>query len=262
MGPKEVVAKKEGTATRPEERERTKDDRFPPGRERRESRKHKSSKRDRPVTEREQKYPPGFQPPEEAQSEAAESHQRQTAESPAESTPAAEASSRVDDLLPPGAAGGSLSPAIDSLLPPGAASPRAVDALLPPGAADAASGGAERDVGVSRHAVVDTLLPPGALADPAAVPTEQVALPDAPPPAPKPVPVAGPGRIVVPTPDGDFVTVENKEGVKTITDRGEEIEIRKLSPEERLRRRRVKNFVMFTFAMILLGVVIFIFLRR
>ncbi|MFN0017701.1 MAG: hypothetical protein ACKVP0_05530 [Pirellulaceae bacterium] len=262
MGPKEVAAKKEETTTRPEERERSKDDRFPPGKERRESRKHRSSKRDKHITEREQKYPPGFQRPEDAKPEVAETRPRQTVEPPAESSPAKESPSRVDDLLPPGAVGGVLSHTVDSLLPPGAAPSRAVDALLPPGAVEAASEPAERDVGVSRHAVVDTLLPPGAPADPAAMPTEQVALPDAPPPAPKPVPVAGPGRIVVPTPDGDFVTVENKEGVKTITDRGEEIEIRKLSPEERLRRRRVKNFVMFTFAMILLGVVIFIFLRR
>ena len=94
------------------------------------------------------------------------------------------------------------------------------------------------------------------------MPTEQVALPDAPPPAPKPMPAAAPGRLVLPTPDGDYVTVENKEGVKTISSKGEEIEIRKLSPEERARRRRVKNAVMFTIAILLLAVVIFIMTRK
>lgn len=94
------------------------------------------------------------------------------------------------------------------------------------------------------------------------MPTEQVALPDAPPPAPKPMPVAAAGQLVVRTPDGDYVTVENKEGVKTISSQGEEIEIRKLSPEERARRRRVKNIVMFTFAIVLLLIVIVIMTRK
>jgi len=156
----------------------------------------------------------------------------------------------------------SPAPAVDDLLPPGAAPSSAVDALLPPGATAAGSVTAESDAAVSRHSVVDTLLPPGAPADPAAMPTEQVALPDAPPPAPKPMPVAAPGRLVLPTPDGDYVMVENKEGVRTISSKGEEIEIRKLSPEERAHRRRVKNIIMFTFAIVLLAVVIFIMTRK
>jgi hypothetical protein len=76
------------------------------------------------------------------------------------------------------------------------------------------------------------------------------------------MPAAAPGRLVLPTPDGDYVTVENKQGVKTISSKGEEIEIRKLSPEERARRRRVKNAVMFTIAILLLAVVIFIMTRK
>jgi hypothetical protein len=120
----------------------------------------------------------------------------------------------------------------------------------------------EEGAGVFRQSLVDSLLPPGAPADPAAMPTEQVALPDAPPPAPKPMPAAAAGQLVVPTPDGDYVTVEKKEGVKTISAKGEEFEIRKLSPEERARRRRVKNIIMFTFALVLLVVVIVIMTRK
>jgi predicted nucleic acid-binding Zn ribbon protein len=76
------------------------------------------------------------------------------------------------------------------------------------------------------------------------------------------MPAAAPGRLVLPTPDGDYVTVENKEGVKTISDKGQEIEIRKLSPAERARRRRVKNIIMFTFAVVLLVVVVVIMTRK
>ena len=140
--------------------------------------------------------------------------------------------------------------------------PAQVDDLLPSGTAAAGLVASEAEETFSRHAVVDTLLPPGAPFDPAAMSTEQVVLPDAPPPAPRPMPAAATGRLIVPTPDGDYVTVENKEGVKTISDRGEEIEIRKLSPEERLRRRRVKNAVMFTLAILLLAVVIYIMTRK
>lgn len=254
MTPKDAAPKQEPA----------KDDRFPPGMERRESKKDKSSQRDKPVTEREQRYPPGFKSPEEPKQESAPAPEKKAADiPPAEPSPAAESVSQVDDLLPPGAAAvGAISPAVDSLLPPSAPPSRAVDALLPPGAAEAGSHTSTADEGVSRHSVVDTLLPPGSPADHSAVPTEQVALPDAPAPAPRPIPTSGPGQLVLPTPDGDYVTVENKEGVKTITDHGAEIEIRKLSPAERARRRRVKNIVMFTFAIVLLVVVILIMTRR
>ena len=243
MQPKDVATKKEKPADRAEQPERPRDGRFPPGMERRETKEREPSTREKPVTEREQRYPPGFKPPQE-------------------SHPATEVAPKVEDLLPPGAVAGTLPPAVDSLLPPGAALASAVDALLPPGAVGGDASHSESDAAVSRHTVVDTLLPPGAPSDPAAVPPEHVALPDAPPPARKPMPAAGPGRLVLPTPDGDYVTVENKEGVKTISDRGEEIEIRKLSPEERARRRRVKNIVMFTFAIIILAVVILLMSRK
>jgi hypothetical protein len=202
MQPKDALAKKE----RPEQPERPRDERFPPGAARRENPDKRTDKRPEPKGD----VRPGPLP-----------------ESPVPTSPAP----TVDDLLPPGAtAAGSVAPGPDAV--------------------------------VSRQTVVDTLLPPGAPADPAAMPTEQVALPDAPPPAPKPMPVAAPGRLVLPTPDGDYVTVENKEGVKTISSKGEEIEIRKLSPAERTRRRRVKNAVMFIFAIALLAVVIFIMTRK
>ena len=205
------------------------DDRFPPRMGK--SRDREASPRERPISEREQLYPPGFKPPQEAQT-----------------SPPQEQSLNVDDLLPPGAAAaGTLPSAVDQLLPPGAS---------------VATTAAEPAFTSLAQTVVEALLPPGAPADPTAMPTEQVALPDAPAPTPKPLPAAGPGRLVLPTPDGDYVTVENKEGVKTISTRGEEIEIRKLSPEERTRRRRVKNIVMFTLALLVLVVVIVIMTRK
>jgi predicted nucleic acid-binding Zn ribbon protein len=141
--------------------------------------------------------------------------------------------------------------------------PGTVDALLPPGAAAAdTTSSAVESLSGPKRSVVDTLLPPGAPADSAAVPTEQVALPQAPPPPSRPIPVPAPGRLVLPTPDGDYVTVDNKEGTTTISDRGEEIEIRKLSLVEKTRRRRVKNIVMFTFAILVLVVVIVLMTRK
>lgn len=226
----------------PSSRPRTKDpgeeirnERFPPGMGKGKPRETRSPPRDRPVTKREQLYPPGFKPREEpaVETKGPSEPQRTVPEPiPAEPPPLVqEPIPSVDDLLPPGAA---------------AARPIAAESELP----------------VSEQTAVDTLLPPGAPTGSAAVPTDQVALPEAPAPAPRPIPAAAPGRVVLPTPDGDFVTVEDKQGVKTISDRGEEIEIRKLSPAERARRRRVKNILMFTLAVVLLVVVILIMTRN
>jgi hypothetical protein len=215
--------------------EESRDDRFPPGMGKGKPREAQSLPRDRPVTEREQRYPPGFKPREEPAVETKGPTEQQR---PAPETIPAEPPSPVQEPVP------------------------SVDDLLPPGAADASPIAAEPELVVREQTAVDALLPPGAPADAAAMPAEQIALPDAPAPAPRPVPAAGPGRVVLPTPDGDFVTVEDKAGVTTISDRGEEIEIRKLSPAERTRRRRVKNIVMFTLAVLLLVIVIVIMTRK
>ncbi|MGI8981424.1 MAG: hypothetical protein ACR2FY_19530 [Pirellulaceae bacterium] len=220
---------------------------YPPGMTPKDALAQKEMERgEQPERPRDDRFPPGMGRSEYQERKAAETK-------PMEARTADVPPSQVNDLLPPGA---------DPLLPPATAPQSTVDTLLPPAAAAAGVVAPEADETFSRHTVVDTLLPPGTSTDPSANPTEQVALPAAPPPAPKPIPASAPGRLVLPTPDGDYVTVENKEGVKTISDRGEEIEIRKLSPEERLRRRRAKNAVMFTIAILLLAVVIYIMTRK
>jgi hypothetical protein len=220
---------------------------YPPGMRPKDAPAKKEQDRTEPERPRDDRFPPGM-------------GRREAPEKRAEKRPNPKGD--VEPAAPESPVSSSPAPKVDDLLPPGAApsATSTVDALLPPGAAGSVTD--ESEAAVSRRSVVDTLLPPGAPADPAAMPTEQVALPDAPPPAPKPMPAAAPGRLVVPTPDGDYVTVENKEGVKTISSKGEEIEIRKLSPEERARRRRVKNAVMFTIGILLLAVVIFFMTRK
>lgn len=124
----------------------------------------------------------------------------------------------------------------------------AVDTLLPPGAASAPVTTAPA---APTHSVIDTLLPPGAPSDLAAgaVPLQEVPLPSAPVPVSKPLATA---------PAGTFIALQEKESVVTIGHGDNEVTIRKLSPEEKARRRRIKNLVMYAFGIILLVVVILI----
>ena len=64
--------------------------------------------------------------------------------------------------------------------------------------------------------------------------------------------------VVIPTEDGDYVAV--REPVKTVGKGSEEIELRRLSPEERLQRRRVTNAIMIFFCLTIL-ILVFMLLK-
>lgn len=103
--------------------------------------------------------------------------------------------------------------------------------MLPPGAAEAGSGG-----------------------------SEQVAIPEAPkksPVLPSNLPA---GAIPVPTPEGGFVTVLQKP--KTIGHGDDAIEVRRLSPEEKARRRLRNNLIVASLCLIVIVIVAVAFLWR
>jgi hypothetical protein len=62
-----------------------------------------------------------------------------------------------------------------------------------------------------------------------------------------------PDTVVIPTDDGRYVAVRQKE--KTIRFKGEEVEVRRLTPEEKARKRFVKNVVMGLFGIAVLAAV-------
>lgn len=118
-----------------------------------------------------------------------------------------------------------LKPAVsDPLLPPstGGAAPRPKDGsdLLPPGAAGASQAVAERK------------------------------------PLPASIPTRSKDVVMIPTEKG-YIGVH--EPVKTVLHHGEEVELRKLTPEEKARRRVVRNTILFLFCVITLIVVTALF---
>ena len=243
---------------------------------------------------RDDKYPPGFQspalPPEEPKTTPVKSAPAKTTEpatkpanidsllppgaesaaSPSPSTTSADpaplpqvatppATSSVSDLLPPGAdllppmAGDSTAAA-----PSGSAS---IDSLLPPGATNefAAPGAAMLQLESQALAagrpkeLADTLLPPTAGEVVMSTTLEQVALPTAPRMMLPPPENLAPGAVAVPTEDGGYVTV--RETPKTIGKGDDEIELRRLTPEEKAKRRMRRNIIMFCICMALLGII-------
>jgi hypothetical protein len=103
-------------------------------------------------------------------------------------------------------------------------------------------------------------LPPGAAAGDAAAQAagDQVALPAAPKKAPV-VPANVPaGAIVVPTPEGGFVTV--RETPKTIGHGEEEIEVRRLSSQEKAARRLRNNLIFGGVCLLILLLVVVVML--
>jgi hypothetical protein len=128
--------------------------------------------------------------------------------------------------------------------------------LLPPGAAATPVGTAAVGEAVASHApaLVDTLLPQGsAPVDPAAAaPGQQVAIPAAPqkaPALPKNLPF---GAVAVPTAEG-YVAVREKP--KVIGEGMNEMELRRLSPEEKQARRFKRNLILGVFCLIVMLVV-------
>lgn len=62
-----------------------------------------------------------------------------------------------------------------------------------------------------------------------------------------------PATLAIPTEDGGVVEVEERG--KTVAFGGEEVEVRRLSPEEKQRRRFIKNIVMAILGVLLLTIV-------
>jgi ribosomal protein S27E len=118
--------------------------------------------------------------------------------------------------------------------------PADIASLLPPGAATGFA--AAVAVPQSSDWDVKTLLPPGASETGAA--TEQVPLP----PAPRPV--------LVPPTGGQAIAIVEKP--KVIGQGENEVEVKRLSPEEKARRRMVRNVILFVIGlMILLAFVVY-----
>jgi hypothetical protein len=79
----------------------------------------------------------------------------------------------------------------------------------------------------------------------------------------KPLPASIPSRpkdtVLIPTEKG-YVGVH--EPVKTIQQHGEEVELRKVTPEEKARRRVVRNTILFALCIIALVVVMALFMWK
>jgi hypothetical protein len=109
---------------------------------------------------------------------------------------------------------------------------------------------------------VDDLLPPGATTTPSS-PTsiEAESSPtsieadesSSPYPGEQVAPKTAEGTVAIPTEDGGFVTV--RDSVKTVEFQGEEVEVRRLTPEEKQRRRFIKNIIMAILGTLFLAVV-------
>jgi len=129
---------------------------------------------------------------------------------------------------------------------------KAVDGMLPPAATGPVAGGAATTKDVSDPGKVDSLLPPGVAAQPTPanrplpVTTQQIQQ-DA---AAASAPTRSSEVIGVPTEDGGFVKLH--EPVKKVEYAGEEIELHRLTPEERARKRMFKNILMLVVGVIAL----------
>ncbi len=67
------------------------------------------------------------------------------------------------------------------------------------------------------------------------------------------VPQPDDGTVAIPTEDGSVVAVKDK--VKTVEFHGEEVELRRLTPEEKQRRRLIKNIIMAFLGILFLAIV-------
>ncbi len=215
--------------------------------------------------------------------------------------PAREQPATIDDLLPPGAAAApagppaqsqpagsrrrpaEAAPGADDRFPPGYRPPTArreprppdvprppepapakkpkvdVTELLPPGAAEAEPTPVAHAV-ASPVVPLEPLLPPGAgSADAAAVPHEQLPIPAAPQRAPAKPAGVPPGAIAVPTDDGGYVVVT--ESSKTVGGGEDAVEVRRLTPEEKARRRFRRGVILWGFCILVLLVVFYLFSR-
>jgi hypothetical protein len=167
-----------------------------------------------------------------------------------------------EDLLPPAAAKEEKSPQrtapvpeekSESLLPPAAKSKtpkqsarqpsKQVEELLPPAAAKTKATAASKSASPA-----DELLPPAAGKRQDAK-SKQLKDEEEPNRSGRSG-VAADGSILVPTDDGRYIAL--REPVKTIAKHGQEIELRRLSPEEKAQRRFKRNLFVATFGLLFL----------
>ncbi len=118
-----------------------------------------------------------------------------------------------------------------------------VDELLPPGVSSPKPATKERP-----RSEVDELLPPSAEKprEPKTKPkdtVEEAYRPTRPG-------VAADGSILVPTDDGNYIAL--REPIKTVSKGNREVELRRLSPEEKARRRFKRNLLVAAFGMVFL----------
>ena len=119
--------------------------------------------------------------------------------------------------------------------------PSAADELLPPGAAEISP--------ETKPSVGEDLLPPGASDSDRAAAGKQVALAS----DVKNQPIAKDDKeITITTEDGTEVTLH--EPVKKVGVGENAIELRSLTPEEKSRRRLIKNIIVFSFCVLVLGI--------
>jgi hypothetical protein len=177
-----------------------------------------------------------------AEKPSAEKGDRASAEQKAEAKTAAAAAETEPAARPTTDGGEQL--AVDAMLPPAAAQPVSEEST----SKEPASG----EVGAAEKAKVDSLLPPGVSAQPTPanrplpVTTQQIE-------SDTPIPSASTRSsevIGVPTEDGGFIKLH--EPVKKVEFAGEEIELHRLTPEERSRRRMFKNIIMLVVGLIAL----------
>ena len=64
-------------------------------------------------------------------------------------------------------------------------------------------------------------------------------------------PRVAPETVMIPTDDGGYVTV--REATKVVEFGGEEVELRRLTPEEKQRKRLIRNIFMAAFGLLFLG---------
>lgn len=151
---------------------------------------------------------------------------------------AAASREKADDLLPPTA-----KKRVEPTRPVPASDRSEVDELLPPGVSSPKPATKERS-----RSEVDELLPPSAEKprEPKTKPKETVEE------AYRPIRpgVAADGSILVPTDDGNYIAL--REPIKTVSKGNREVELRRLSPEEKARRRFKRNLLVAAFGMVFL----------
>ncbi len=121
-----------------------------------------------------------------------------------------------------------------------------MDELLPPGASS------NRPIAVKKSETTDAddLLPPAAEKSPKKKRLEKADRVAEDQIGPSKPGVAADGSVLIPTDDGGFIAL--REPVKTVSVKGQEIELRRLTPEEKAARRFKRNLFVAGFGMLFL----------